>query len=726
LIALVAAAALQAVPSDYELWRAARAAPGLRIFHGEARLGEASARRVAERWMEIDPRPVEVARLSGKPPSSPALRVIVGTSGDLAVRHALAGVAALKVEAGTIRTGGRTLGEPTDAVVFFTWVGGEPLLGLLANSDETLASWAGRATFPERPQVRPLRGEVDASYVTKFFGKLRYRYAPGSIPDEMLLAAHACHVRSLERLRELTGSSVEQPIEVVLYSTLEEKESASGDGRASHSSVAERRVHALLSAELSGASGAEVARVAAFGSLGLARAAWLEEGLAATCASAPLHEGSASLAWRLENAGWAGSAADLLDPRARGRRSPLVLRPLEGVLVEALAQGLGPDTFRLVYRGEVALPAPAVLESLLRDRLGPAASQLRESSASRAAGKEGASDGLPLRAFALIPGVPASSERERESLDRLRETGANAVALTAWRTLDPPGSPRRASIDSGRTLAPSDTRLEWLASAARARGLSLVLRSHLASIRDGERIGDLHYMSAERWKEYFACLRQSLLHDALLAERLSCQWLIVGMEMRGTTHPPEAVNLWKGTLMHLRRVFSGRLAYQVSWTPIPQKTHQGEEPPPPLSEIQALEIAPELDAIAVGAYAPLSEGPDPSDEQLEAAARRFADEVEELARRERKPVFLGEVGYSATSKTFLTPWRPNGEPDSYAQFRCYEALNAAFRDRDWLAGAVIHGWPIDVSPGESAVSPFSPLGRPALWAIQELFRGMTH
>ncbi|HKE00776.1 MAG TPA: hypothetical protein VKE69_07195, partial [Planctomycetota bacterium] len=471
--------------SDYELWRAFRLAPALRVV---ARDPEgAVAKRVAERLAEIDPRPVERAPLADAAATS-AIRIVVGTRTDAAVRDAVRGCVGIEIADDHIQVGSLSFPDALDAVAFFADAGGRPVLGLVAGSDAALASAAAGVRFPERPGAVGLRPvAAPASYATTQLDFFRFRHPDGAIPPASLAFLHQRLAAALLRLDAAIGPGEKGPIEVVLYPSLQVKRALTGDGSLSHAELAARRVHAVETADMSGVRPGDVARIVAFHRLGLSPAAWIDEAIAAWADDDGSIRSPFELARRLDVAGLAGSAADVLDPRARGRRSPLVRGPLAASLLRSLVRNRGVDYGRDLAIGKATLPGAEALEQSYRFELAQWAGIDGASSQPAGARRHAILERLPLRAVAIEWGEDGVDPSKLDPLlGAVRGLGANAVAITALRTVDPQGSPRRAALDAGVPFGPSDAEIEWIATTCHRRDVAVVLRSRLLAFRDGE------------------------------------------------------------------------------------------------------------------------------------------------------------------------------------------------------------------------------------------------
>lgn len=679
--ALLFAAPLQEArrrPSDYELWRRFESASKVCIEAEGPKESIEAVDRARDLLRESDPREVSIVPI-GAAASARAARIVVGTSVSPPLRDALGGASGLLVEDGRIVVEGRELNEPGDAVAFFTEVRGRPIAGIVAHRDEALAALLGRLPFPTRPGFRIVRaGEpdapaagADAALEGDDRGTVRYRFARGAFDRASIDAVHSRSERARARLKELIGDFAPPAIEVRLYRSPLDKERITGDGEASHANLIGHRVHAAEAPGLEGCDGADLARVVAFKELGFARDRWLADGLADACAVDAEGRGAERDTPRLAAAGLAGTAGELLHPWVRGHRSPLVVRPLQASLVCALARKLGPARFRVAFRGGPDMLALPALSALFRETLDAAAATRPAPPPARAAAPaNGLLSGVSV-SWLRPGGAPSAATSDANDelaarLERLRAVGGKAVMLEPVRSLVRGQGSVTASLRGRGPLGTSDAELAWIAGACRARGLAVGVRSEIRSIRSGKGFGDAFDVDPSgKWGSYFADYREVLAHDALLAERIGADWLVVGSAMRGATSSPEAVRRFAEEIERVRALFGGALAYAATEAPVARRVGAGEISGPPSGELEECALWPFLDA--AGALAPTPPGG--TDPEIEVAARAHVELLEAVCARAGKRALELDL-----------------EP------RAARFYAGALAGRPWLAGAFVRGW----------------------------------
>jgi hypothetical protein len=589
------------------------------------------------------------------------------------------------------------------AVSMFTSVAGRPVLALIGKNEEYLAaavSRAGRpggaALFPDRPATTLLHfGENQVELAPhgeggRNLGPCYYFERGEPMSAESLAAVQAEADAAFILFHRLFGRFEIPPIHIIIYQTLEEKWRATGDARMASSCVAERRVDCVAPLEFRSAFRRELARVVAFGRLGLAGCAAMEDGVMEYCAD-PAVEARAA---RILSTGIV-SFPDLFEPATRTTRSPESLRALDGGIVAglaALAEQTGaaaelPARMTAWYRGgslertviDAAAKALAAKESRTPGGTPP---RIQQFEAGRA---------LPVRGFIVLDGggPPGPDMAFRGTLQQIRDAGGNGVLLSVVRR---PGQ-RAGSFTNPESG--DDAQVEWQAAEIRRAGMIPMVRSLWWGQRNGQWIGEPGALPPGDWQDLWEDARQVLLHDALLAERIGCEWFFFGTELRGLTRDAEQAAIWSQLIQQIRKVYSGGLSYAASWDITAVAPTPGEPPGPRPSEFETIPFWKQLDALSVTGYMPLGTQPLASDEVLVGVASSFADRIGRVAQATGLPVLLAEVGYPAGRAAHVAPWRSSGPPNAEAQRRCYGAFAQAFRERAWLRGLIINGWERD-------------------------------
>jgi hypothetical protein len=273
-------------------------------------------------------------------------------------------------------------------------------------------------------------------------------------------------------------------------------------------------------------------------------------------------------------------------------------------------------------------------------------------------------------------------------LTRIRDAGANWVALTPFASLADPRSPVLGNSTDAGPDGESDEAVCEAAARAHALGLRVWLKPQVWT-RGWE--GALAF-SPSGWRQFFDAYDEILLHWALLAEREGCDGLFVGHELAsGTAADPER---WRELIGRVRRLYAGPLSYDANW-----------------DEAARVTFWDALDLIGVSFYAPLSDRPTHDAGRLRAGAEQALTALRDVARRTGRPVLIAELGYPPTVNAAQRPWDGAAAPaDPELQRLCLEAAIAAMDPQEWLAGAYFWRWGSG-PPGRD--DPFDPRGRPA-------------
>ena len=293
-----------------------------------------------------------------------------------------------------------------------------------------------------------------------------------------------------------------------------------------------------------------------------------------------------------------------------------------------------------------------------------------------------------------VRGGGNGSQAASRELERIRDLGANAVALVPYAFTRAPDEP---SIRF-RTLE-TDARLGRAARRARELGLRVMLKPHLWA---GRRFhGSIEFRSKPRFENWFRDYSRWMLHYARLAEMHGIDVLAIGNELAGLTiHEAE----WRSLIRAVRRIFGGPVTYAAHWE----------------SELARIPFWDNLDFIGVNFYFPIAAGralPEVRSAEMETAAQAIAS----VQARFDKPLLFTEVGFPAVATAAAKPWEENASPlDTQLQALCYEAWLERFAREPDVSGMFWWKWP---SHGRG--SPFDPshrpLGKPAMGVLREWF-----
>ncbi len=285
------------------------------------------------------------------------------------------------------------------------------------------------------------------------------------------------------------------------------------------------------------------------------------------------------------------------------------------------------------------------------------------------------------------------SESARRQLERIRETGANSVAVVPY----------------AFTLAPEDTRIRIRGDEgvdrtaltirqAKQAGLAVTLKPHLWSNRF---TGDIEFRDAENFRHWFSIYRRWITHYARMAELENVEMFVIGNELGGVTGFEQD---WRGLIRDVRRIYSGPVTYASHWS----------------GEFEEVAFWDQLDFIGVNFYFPLArlgETPRAGSEQVQQIASR----LRAVSERFGKQVLFTEVGFPSLALAAFEPWRDDGSTlDLELQRDCYETLFEAFYEQPWLSGMYWWKWPSHGRGGRFD-GRHNPIGKPALEVMTDWY-----
>lgn len=325
----------------------------------------------------------------------------------------------------------------------------------------------------------------------------------------------------------------------------------------------------------------------------------------------------------------------------------------------------------------------------------------------------------------LAGGAAADRTSERaQAGERVRALPAQGIHLTSWN--DSYGSPAARALVTeadaegfavvvlvptwyvdaidgssirpvvGRT--PSDDGLRATMRHARARGLRVVLKPHVDCRDDCAWRGHLAPRDRRRfWSHY----RSMIERYARLAEAAGATTLVVGTELKGLSGDTEQM---RRVIRLARARFDGALTYAANW-----------------DEVGQVRFWPQLDAVGVDAYFPLTDHLHPSRADLRRGWEQWLGDLDRV--RAGKPVWFTEIGYQARTGTARSPnlVQSPSKRDERAQADAYAVALCVIRDTPWIEGAWWWHWPVQAS--DDVENAFSARRRPAGRLLRLAMRG---
>ena len=305
------------------------------------------------------------------------------------------------------------------------------------------------------------------------------------------------------------------------------------------------------------------------------------------------------------------------------------------------------------------------------------------------------SSALKYRGVSYVSYTPNGydSAISNSSLNALRSTGANYVALIVVWTLDTHTS---NTVHPGKNT-PTDAAVIAAINGIHARGMSVMLKLHLIY---GDNNGDVEPTDPAAW---FASYATMCNHYAQIAQDNGVELFCVGNELNvlDTSH----YSLWSTLISGVRAIYSGPLTYAAPWWSYRQVPFWGL-----------------LDYVGINAYFPLSTAQTPSVADLvtgwssynvSGTVRNWTQEIEMLQATVNKPVIFTEIGYRSIDYAAKSPSNDYVEPyNGLGQANCYEAALQVFANKPWFTGIFWWGWSPE-NAGGAGNTYYTPQNKPA-------------
>jgi hypothetical protein len=305
------------------------------------------------------------------------------------------------------------------------------------------------------------------------------------------------------------------------------------------------------------------------------------------------------------------------------------------------------------------------------------------------------------------PGRGYGSEAYARALDEAVQMGATWISLTPFG--------RVAGLTSTQVSlefeAPFEENRRDVARGiemAHERGLQVLLVPHLW-VESGEWRALMDPGTDQAWQAWARSYERFLLTWADVARETGAEMLSVGVELRSWVTTERAA-LFHPILTRIREAYPGLLTYSANW-----------------DDVEDTLILQDIDLIGINAFYPLAEQEDAPLSTLLEGATRVADKLEHLARTQKKPILLTEIGYKTVASPAVQPWIWPEDMKKVVlsqqdQADATFALVAPLLERPWFAGFFV--WRIYADPDDVSQEPefgFSPRGKLAERVVRDAF-----
>lgn len=277
--------------------------------------------------------------------------------------------------------------------------------------------------------------------------------------------------------------------------------------------------------------------------------------------------------------------------------------------------------------------------------------------------------------------VSLNSFTSMQSLRKIKDNGADTVALIAFMQQDKPASSRIQPSN-----AVNDRQLTQAIADAQDIGLRVVLKPQI--LVPGSWAGEVNPGTDAGWQQWFDNYQQLLVHYAQIAQRYEVEMLVLGTELRHAAIRPR----FRELITRVRNVYHGEISYAAHG----------------LAGFQQFPYWNLLDSASLTLYPPL--GNDWSVEHVKEVMSSTITELEALTAKIEKPFWIAEIGISSRQGSFRHPWlvadRLQGEPDEELQAKVL-ALWLKNLQQPWIHGVLIWSWFSDVDQGGSTDTGFT-------------------
>ena len=294
-----------------------------------------------------------------------------------------------------------------------------------------------------------------------------------------------------------------------------------------------------------------------------------------------------------------------------------------------------------------------------------------------------------------------TSDALRQSLQNLKDTGANSVTLVLQFMQD---SQNSSSVYPRDTM-PSSAALGSVIDYAHSLGLSVILAPHVDAW-SGVWRADINPADRNAW---FASYVSQLTPIAQTAQAHGAEALVVGTELitlSANDQYADNTPHWRNLIAQLRGIYSGKLSYSANWGG-----------PGWTDEKNRIAFWDALDYAGIDAYHNLGgEYYNNSVDSLKQYwAGQDANDIQPFWQRIGKPIVFGEIGYKSTTGAHTQPWN-SGHYDGVnltEQANDYSALFSYWADSPELSGVQLWDWSSDPNAGGSGDAGYTPQHKPA-------------
>lgn len=296
------------------------------------------------------------------------------------------------------------------------------------------------------------------------------------------------------------------------------------------------------------------------------------------------------------------------------------------------------------------------------------------------------------------------SQSAVQSLTKLKELGTNSISITPFTGMRNPNKAAPLSIWRAAGTE-NDESVIFISKVAKKLGIIPVLKPHIYLHRSWP--GAIKMSSEKEWNEFAENYFRWIKHYALLAQMYHIPLFVIGNELVEFTlsHP----KIWREMIRKIRIIYDGKITYGSNWG----------------KEFEQLTFWDDLDFIGISNYYPLSNKTNPTDEELLQGANHIIKRIEKVSKRFGKQIIFTEIGYRSSK----APWLTSNEDDkskrtinNNSQYRAYNAVAKAIKNKSWLRGLFWWKWPSYLYYNTKRRHDlFTPMNKPAEQIVRKMF-----
>jgi hypothetical protein len=310
-----------------------------------------------------------------------------------------------------------------------------------------------------------------------------------------------------------------------------------------------------------------------------------------------------------------------------------------------------------------------------------------------------------------VPFYGYGSSRSAHELDRLKELGADWIALSPFAYMKKVDRPEIAFGDLDPTLTAEDLIRET--KQAHERGIKVLLKPHIWSSEfwsNGKWHGDIAMKSKAETDRWFELYGEFIRGQAEIAAAAGVDALSIGLEYVKLTVPENSTR-WRKLIREVRAKYKGPLTYGA---------HHDRE-------LDQIEFWDELDAIGVHGYFPLSVDKKEKEIAAEDVAKAWSPHLlrlAALAEHWKKPIVLTELGYPSHTGALARPWHsdPSLPEDQRLQAVAFQGTLSALGASPFIRGVFFWKWFSGGNDNPAEDDPYEPTDKEAESVLRRWYR----